>query len=147
MDDLRRVLEENGKLLYPTFLAMDKTVKEWDNNNPAFRTKKVTRQPYVPIDEANLQARIQACQSQTEREVLEEFAAVRATQSKVANEARAKQEEERRELENFEQAQAEGNVTECGCCFVDYAMNRMIHCDGNTLHVSSSTAPSCPRPC
>ncbi|KAH8749113.1 hypothetical protein F5883DRAFT_436052, partial [Diaporthe sp. PMI_573] len=25
-------------------------------------------------------------------------------------------------------------VADCGCCFVEYALNRMVHCDGETLH-------------
>lgn len=138
MDDLRKVMEENNKLLYPAYLAMNKTVQEWDNNSPAFRTKKTTRPAFQTIDESTIKDRIQACHDPAEREALEEFVAARATQLKEANEARAKHHRERWEVENFERAQAEGNVNECGCCFVDYAMNRMVHCDGDVLHVSST---------
>jgi E3 ubiquitin-protein ligase RNF216 len=38
------------------------------------------------------------------------------------------------EIENFEKARLEGATAECGCCFDEFALNRMVHCDGSTFH-------------
>lgn len=43
---------------------------------------------------------------------------------------------ERNEQENRERAVAEGVTRDCGCCFSDEPMNRMVSCDKNSEHVS-----------
>ena len=43
---------------------------------------------------------------------------------------------EKNEQENKERAVAEGTVQDCGCCFSDKPMNRMVSCDMNPEHVS-----------
>jgi TRIAD3 protein (E3 ubiquitin-protein ligase RNF216) len=51
----------------------------------------------------------------------------------IAKRAAARQlilDEEANEL----QAKANGTMSECGCCFGDYPMNRMVHCNAETLH-------------
>lgn len=37
------------------------------------------------------------------------------------------------EQENIRKAEAEGTMAECGCCYSDFPLNRMIHCDGDEL--------------
>lgn len=43
---------------------------------------------------------------------------------------------EKNEQENKERAVAEGTARDCGCCFSDEPMNRMVSCDMNPEHVS-----------
>lgn len=43
---------------------------------------------------------------------------------------------ERNEQENRERALTEGTTRDCGCCFSDEPMNRMVSCDKNPEHVS-----------
>ena len=44
---------------------------------------------------------------------------------------------ERREMVNREKAVADGALRDCGCCFSDEPVNRMVSCDVDTEHVSS----------
>ncbi|KAF3767645.1 hypothetical protein M406DRAFT_253386 [Cryphonectria parasitica EP155] len=69
-----------------------------------------------------------------EREALEEFRAARALQAREAAEAETKRRKEQEEIDNFETAKGEGNIADCGCCYVEHALNRMVHCDGEELH-------------
>jgi TRIAD3 protein (E3 ubiquitin-protein ligase RNF216) len=46
-------------------------------------------------------------------------------------EERQKEEEE---AENMKRAKAEGTFADCGCCYEEKALNRMVHCDGATVH-------------
>ena len=43
---------------------------------------------------------------------------------------------EKNEQENKEKAVAEGTARDCGCCFSDEPMNRMVSCDRDPEHVS-----------
>ncbi|KAK3502517.1 hypothetical protein B0T13DRAFT_394231 [Neurospora crassa] len=68
------------------------------------------------------------------REAQQEFlAAQEVCSAKLAKDA-AKEAQEREDKENFENAKAEGAITECGCCFDELPYNRMVHCDGDTAH-------------
>lgn len=49
---------------------------------------------------------------------------------------------EQAEKDNFEAARAQGLVEECGCCFADTALNRMVGCEGSPSHVSAKTIGS-----
>lgn len=136
MDDVRKTLDRHYKCLYPTYLALNKVMVEWDPRNPPFRTKtRVSKPPRAynlnAIDEA-----IRNALDGGEREALEEFRAARAIQQKQRAQAEEEKRKEQKERENFEISKIEGNIADCGCCFVEYAMNRMVHCDGEMLHVS-----------
>ncbi|EGZ73030.1 hypothetical protein NEUTE2DRAFT_165205 [Neurospora tetrasperma FGSC 2509] len=68
------------------------------------------------------------------REAQQEFlAAQEVCSAKLAKDA-AKEAQEREDKKNFENAKAEGAITECGCCFDELPYNRMVHCDGDTAH-------------
>lgn len=132
-EDLRRTLVEHGNCLYPAFLAVTATVAR-SNNHPPYRKKSRVTQISGRYDVDTLADSIRSCVDQGEREALEEFQALREVQSKqrAASEAERKREED--EKMNLQVAILEGNISDCGCCFVEYALNRMVHCDGETLH-------------
>lgn len=130
-------MDQNGRLLYPTFLALHKIVKEWDDSKPAFRKKaRIAKSSCNIISEETVDERIRNTYDEGEREALEEFCAARAVQLKEQAEAGKASQKEQVELENLELARTEGNVSDCGCCFTECALNRMVHCDGSILHVS-----------
>lgn len=138
IDDVRRTFDRNGKLLYPTFLALHKADKEGDNRLTTLR-KKMRYPKYISLDAFNLiiDDRIQRAHGPGELEALEEFRAALSVQVREQNEADAVKRKEQQELDNFEMAKAGGNTVDCGCCFTECATNRMVHCDGDVLHVSS----------
>lgn len=38
------------------------------------------------------------------------------------------------ELQNIERARIEGQMGECGCCYDEFPLNRMVHCEGDVAH-------------
>lgn len=135
MNDLKKIWYQNSSCLYPTYLAIDKALSEWDPNHPPFNLKSRHKNAeYLSLDE--IDRRIQQSTITNEREVLEEFRAARALQLKTRDEAAEKERVRKLEEDNFDKSKADGDTTECGCCFGEYALNRMVHCDGDLLHVS-----------
>ncbi|POS78104.1 hypothetical protein DHEL01_v203504 [Diaporthe helianthi] len=132
-EDLRRTFTENGNCLYPAFLQVAATVAS-SNDRPPYRKKSRVTQISGRYDLDSLADRIRTCSDQGEREALEEFMALRELQAKQHAESQAEREREVAENTNLQIAMLEGNVADCGCCFVEYALNRMVHCDGETLH-------------
>ncbi|KAI1804948.1 hypothetical protein F4811DRAFT_250097 [Daldinia bambusicola] len=65
-----------------------------------------------------------------EKAAIAELRAARELKSLKDAEAARETEEE----ENFAHAKLTGEVLECGCCFDEYALNRMVHCDGHDIH-------------
>lgn len=137
VDDVRKTLAQNGALLFPTFLALHKATEDGDKHVPPLRKKvRVPRTASADFADAVLDDRIRAASDAGELEALMEFRAARAAQLKEQSKFEDVKRREQQELENFDLAKAEGNVADCGCCFVEYAINRMVHCDGDVLHVS-----------
>lgn len=132
-EDLRRTFAENGNCLYPAFLQVAATVAS-SNNRPPYRKKSRVTQIPGRYDVDALADRIRTCADQGEREALEEFVALREVQAKQHAQSEAERKREEAERTNLQIAVLEGNVADCGCCFVEYALNRMVHCDGETLH-------------
>jgi TRIAD3 protein (E3 ubiquitin-protein ligase RNF216) len=55
-------------------------------------------------------------------------------QARQRADSEIKRKREEAEKTNLEAAILEDNIADCGCCFVEYALNHMVHCDGETLH-------------
>lgn len=122
---------------------MSKATAAGDEANPLFRKKKGRAPRSPPFLAGILDERIRDCRDEGEREALEEVRAARIAVHIEATEAAEAKRKEQEEFENFELAKAEGTITDCGCCFVEYAINRMVHCDGEEVHVSNSALRSC----
>lgn len=67
-------------------------------------------------------------------EVLRELQAARRLRSKAEARRQMERQAEIEEEKNEQKAIAEGTMAECGCCFGDFPLNRMVHCDSETLH-------------
>jgi len=141
--DLDTVLQQNNNCLFPAFMALNKIMQEWDNDNPSFTLKKTSTRGVPEYQHDKLEEAITEAKQDWTRETLEEYHAAiqvsRAQQSKIEAEKQQAIEEE----QNLKQAQEDGNVQDCECCFTEHAINRMVHCDGDTLHVSWAWC-SCP---
>ncbi|KAL2354405.1 hypothetical protein BJ546DRAFT_1061416 [Cryomyces antarcticus] len=66
--------------------------------------------------------------------LLKELAAAKKKVTKKQVERQSKKDKERLEALNAQEAAAEGSVADCGCCFSEYPMNRMVTCDGAVVH-------------
>ncbi|KAJ4389940.1 hypothetical protein N0V93_007413 [Gnomoniopsis smithogilvyi] len=134
VENLKSFMALNGGILYPTYLLLSKAIAEGDEANPLFKKKKGRVPKSPPFLAGVLEERIQACRDEGEREALEEVRAARIAEQIKASEADETRRKEQQELENFEIARADGTIADCGCCFVEYAINRMVHCDGEEVH-------------
>ncbi|KAJ5042456.1 uncharacterized protein L3040_005004 [Drepanopeziza brunnea f. sp. 'multigermtubi'] len=67
-------------------------------------------------------------------EIYEELQAARRIRDKADQRRAAERAAEAEEAENVARAEADGTMSECGCCYCDYPMNRMVHCNGDEMH-------------
>ncbi|CZR64578.1 uncharacterized protein PAC_14476 [Phialocephala subalpina] len=73
-------------------------------------------------------------EDQEKIEVLTELQAARRLRLKQDSRHRAELEAQRLEEENTRYAESNGLTGECGCCFADYPLNRLVHCNGENPH-------------
>lgn len=134
MEDLIKIGRQHGHCFYPTYLALDKMVLQWQLKKPDFKFRD-GQPPIAPLSLEDLD-RLVKTTAPPRRELFEEYRAARVYQLKSRSDAEEKQRKKKREDENLAQAVAEGSTRDCGCCFVECAINRMVHCDSEVLHVS-----------
>ena len=133
--ELYATLEENGECLYPSILAMDKIMADYDYENPPFKLKKRPLKANPAYKQENIEDTIRECNNAVEKEALVEFR--EATKARILRQAKseAKLRLEKEESDNYDRAKAEGTLAECECCCDQFALNRMVHCNSETLHV------------
>lgn len=68
------------------------------------------------------------------RLALQEFKAAQWTVDTQTAKAEAEERRKREEADNLDRARADGTIGECECCCDDFALNRMVHCNGNIIH-------------
>ncbi|KAH8681551.1 hypothetical protein BX600DRAFT_25593 [Xylariales sp. PMI_506] len=128
----RKLLGENRHSLFKTYSFIDNAMRRRNGLDPGlpWQNKRVptkSLEEYSPANIANLNMEA-LCENQ--RAALDEFVAARA----VRQQKDEKQAAEAAELANLEQAKLKGETAECGCCFDEYPLNRMVHCEGETTH-------------
>lgn len=136
----------NGGILFPTYLALSKALTNGENN-PHTQKKKARAPKGLSMMAGDLDQRIQNCRDEGEREALEELRDARAIVEIQTANANQKRQEELEEEKNFEAARADGTIADCGCCYVEYAINRMVHCNGDEVHVGHLGAHNAPFWC
>ena len=65
---------------------------------------------------------------------MEEFRALGEIQARQRAESEIKRKREEAEKTNLEAAILKGNIANCRCCFIEYALDHMVHCGRETLH-------------
>lgn len=135
--DIYRILASKHFCLFPAYLELDKLLHESEDEIsplPFTLKKNSTPQRHQYSPEA-LGETIRNAVDPRQKEALEEFRA--AIQVCEARETARRAERQRKleEAENWERARAEGSTSECGCCFDEFALNRMVHCNGEVFHV------------
>ncbi|KAK4237352.1 hypothetical protein C8A03DRAFT_44770 [Achaetomium macrosporum] len=129
-EDIDKLIKDNDYRLYTTYQILDEA--GWNTEARPMRVKKSISRRVQPGAELRNSA------IEAEKDALAEFDAVSAD-CRVKADARAakkaeQEQKEREEAENLERARAEGSVTDCGCCFDEFALNRMVHCNGTVIH-------------
>lgn len=135
MSFIDSTLSLNRHRLFHAYRVLEQAEREWNPSNPTYVKLKTSRKMNAEYNEQNLQAVITTHSESPEiREVILEIQAARKVRAKADEDRAAEHLRQLAEEANERQAQLDGTMSECGCCFEDYPMNRMIHCDSDTLH-------------
>lgn len=122
-----------GNRVFFAYRVLEEAHRTYDEK-PAYNKMKTARKvnPMYREEDIALLFEIFAGK-EAETEILHELQAAR----RIRKKADAKREAERQlvldEEENVRKAEAEGTMQECGCCFGDYPLNRMIHCNSEKV--------------
>jgi TRIAD3 protein (E3 ubiquitin-protein ligase RNF216) len=120
-------------LLFPTYQFLDDAQRNFDPRKPAYQKIKTARKinrHYLP--DAVQAALISEVTTPAMKEVFAELVVAQKHRDQRNEERRAKELHDIAEAENEARAIAEGTMGECGCCYGDYPLNRMIHCNSET---------------
>ncbi|CAK7264176.1 hypothetical protein SEPCBS119000_000865 [Sporothrix epigloea] len=124
----------HNNCLLPAILALDSHIAKDGPLGLSFTFKTTRTQADPAYTIVQLPTAIRNESSADKQKVLEEYSAAlqilqhRRTQREVEQQRKVETET------NFRRAQQNGTVKECECCFGDFAMNRMVHCDASLMH-------------
>ncbi|KAF4632110.1 hypothetical protein G7Y89_g6019 [Cudoniella acicularis] len=128
-------LNQSNYRLFQAYRVLEEAQRTFDLRNPPYNKIKKSRGPLPQFHDDKIQAFIDDISEDRDRaEVLRELQASRRIKRKADQKRAEECQAELEEKENLARAQAEGTMSECGCCFGDYPLNRMVHCDGDILH-------------
>ncbi|KAI0817730.1 hypothetical protein GGR55DRAFT_693919 [Xylaria sp. FL0064] len=128
---IRTLLFENKNSVFETYMAMDEKRRSVNDANTPWKEKKTlskTREEFKPDRLSSLDVSQYKTQ---ERAAFSEFIAARELCAKKDAKIAADVEEKN----NFLQAQIHGQTSECGICFDECALNRMVRCEGEPMHL------------
>ncbi|KAJ0327283.1 hypothetical protein COL5a_006075 [Colletotrichum fioriniae] len=131
---LMKIFYDNACKLLPTYLTVDKAVEDLKNGvreglPPSFALKKRPTPPSDRIFEGEKLDQLLGSATHAEKRVLEELVAARRVLSLTRTKLEAARLKAAREAANFASAKAIGNVSDCGCCYGEFALDRMVCCE------------------
>ncbi|KAJ2907314.1 hypothetical protein MKZ38_003170 [Zalerion maritima] len=130
--DLDNIFKEQGDSLFKTYLFLGEKTLAWDGNKPPWREKKRGEKKTIMYARDHLDQTIRNCENRVDKATYEEFRAAREIHDAKVNERNAEAQAVEAEEQNTEQAMRDGTMTDCGCCCVDFPLNRMVHCQAET---------------
>jgi len=132
---INATLDQSQHRLFQAYRVLEEAQRTFNPVNPPYNKIKHARKAQAEFRDANIHAFINTIGADPSRiEILRELQAARRIRRKAEAKRESELEAEREEEANEQRAIAEGTMQECGCCFGDYPLNRMIHCDADTLH-------------
>jgi TRIAD3 protein (E3 ubiquitin-protein ligase RNF216) len=135
MSFIDTTLNNSGYRLFSAYIKLEEAQRTLDPKKPAYNKNKSRRKMPQEYQAANLDATIAAVETETPHvaEVLRELQAARKLRRTADIRRQVEREKQLLEEENESKAIAEGTMSECGCCFSDYPLNRMVHCDSDKV--------------
>ncbi|KAJ8123557.1 hypothetical protein O1611_g9559 [Lasiodiplodia mahajangana] len=127
---IRSSLSANKRSLFETYISLDEKLRNRHVVDLPWQDKKTTTKinhAYTPDGLPGLDVN---AYKPPERAAFAELIAAREV--RIARDAKLIAEAE--ESNNFRRAKIEGQTTECGICFEECALNRMIQCEGEMMH-------------
>ncbi|OAA57067.1 ring finger protein [Niveomyces insectorum RCEF 264] len=128
------ILAKNENCLLPAILDLDTQIATKSPAELPFQLKKTKTKQLAEYTVERLPGTIQCAVAPGKKEALEEYQTALMIRQIRKAKRDAQRQQEWDEAENFRQAQLDGTVKDCECCYGDFAMNRMVHCDGVMLH-------------
>lgn len=134
-------MAQNKDHLFPAYRVLEEAERTWNISRPPYnklKNRRVLQRPHLDREApAKLERYLESgFLDPLERDVLMELQAARKVRKKADDQRKAELQFEREEELNAIRAQAEGTMSECGCCFGDFPLNRMV------CRVSVKTFPS-----
>lgn len=124
-----QVFAENNYTLFSCYLKLVR--KE---ASETWTPKKRPAKSNPAWEDDRIDDTIKATLNPEERVALEELKIARQAGEALKLEMLSDKQQEQGEIDNFNNAKMEGTTSECECCCDEFALNRMVHCDGENLH-------------
>ncbi|KAH8912926.1 hypothetical protein BR93DRAFT_871254 [Coniochaeta sp. PMI_546] len=124
-----QVFAENNYTLFSCYLKLVR--KE---ASETWTPKKRPAKSNPAWEDDRIDDTIKATLNPEERVALEELKIARQAGEALKLEMLSDKQQEQGEIDNFNKAKMEGTTSECECCCDEFALNRMVHCDGENLH-------------
>ncbi|KAM0408178.1 hypothetical protein ACHAPZ_001662 [Fusarium culmorum] len=135
---VQKFLAENNYLLYPTYLALNKSIQE--THKPlSWKYKKTATVQSPRYKEENLENSIRFAdttseEGQQEVDLMEELKAARLARRHANLERQKELEAIEADKQIIDKAQSRSDIKECECCFADTPFNRLVHCNAENSH-------------
>ncbi|KAF7886075.1 hypothetical protein EAF00_010178 [Botryotinia globosa] len=126
-------LHSTGHRLFSAYRTLEEADRTFDANNPPYRRIKTPRKMPHEYRGGSVEELIQMNESPEKVETLKELLVCRKIRKTAESRRLAEQEAILAEEENLKRAEAEGTITECCCCYSDYPLNRMVHCNNEAV--------------
>lgn len=128
-------LFSSGHRLFTAYRTLEEIHRTFDAANPPYNRIKNLRRMPVEYREQNLEEAISENLSPEKSDIFKELQACRNIRKSAESRRLAEREAQLAEEENERRAIAEGTMSECACCYCDYPLNRMVHCNSeDVLH-------------
>lgn len=132
--DVQKLLTEHGMNLMPTYLALHEIVSSEDQAARSLTLKKRPSIQEAPYRPENIDGTINKSKNEAEKDMLKELRAARLIRASLLGKKQKEAKAKEAERKDHEQAKARGLLMECECCFTEFTMSRLVHCDGEISH-------------
>ncbi|KAI0442562.1 hypothetical protein F4803DRAFT_562254 [Xylaria telfairii] len=122
--------DASNKSVFETYTEIAEQIRNWDNTNKPWQEKKTLTKANPDFAFDKLRKIDMSGRKPGEQAAFAEFVA--AKQFRAIKDAKIAAEAE--EQNNFLRAKNEGQTIDCGICFEECPLNRMVRCDGEIMH-------------
>jgi len=134
MSFIDTVLQQTRQLLFPAYMVLEEADRTWDTNKPPYTKIKKPRTSSQAWTSEKIESALNSLLTTADTMLaLRELQTARRARKKEDDRRKAERQAEIDEEENFRKAVTEGTLLECGCCFSDCPLNRMVHCDSDEV--------------
>lgn len=128
--------------LYPAYLACYELERKWAPEQPQYTKLKKARPLPAHLTPANVDLALNGALATPAVivPIMQELRDARAAKRRLKTQYDREAEGLRVEKENEEAARATGTIEDCACCFSEYPLNRMVHCNNEaSIHFFCKT--------